>query len=279
MGTGVYFTLTLDRFTRADVPGFDAKFKEIGLWVNASQEKYLDRTKEVEIQGTFMTRVFNQVFGYSEGVDITDDLQAAESFSEADSDTTVSYSFIIPDKGATIAFTNDRTVEQSVVLKKISYDNTDGSSRDLEGATFRIYEDTAKKKPVALDGKTEFTSAEDGVFYTGKLGAGTYYLDEIVVPNGYYAPAGMYILIVDEDRVALGFTVTTGQPDLNDWITTSAAEEDEETVYTVSIRNTAGYELPSTGGSGTALIHLLGFLLTGLAGAGLMLRKRWRDAA
>ena len=40
-----------------------------------------------------------------------------------------------------------------------------------------------------------------------------------------------------------------------------------------------GYELPSTGGPGTNLLYLLGIMLTAFAGAGLVLRKRRRDAA
>ena len=62
----------LAHFTRDNVPNFDAKFKEIGLWCNATAEQHLDRTKETAVQGAFMTRLFNQVFGYLEIMDDTD---------------------------------------------------------------------------------------------------------------------------------------------------------------------------------------------------------------
>ena len=59
----------LEHFTKDSIPNFEEKFKEIVRWYNASAEKYLDRTKETEIQGTFMTRLFNGVFGYNEIID------------------------------------------------------------------------------------------------------------------------------------------------------------------------------------------------------------------
>ncbi len=62
----------LAHFTRDSVPDFDAKFREVCLWCNATAEKHLDRTKETAVQGAFMTRLFNQVFGYAEIIDNAD---------------------------------------------------------------------------------------------------------------------------------------------------------------------------------------------------------------
>ena len=58
----------LNKFTRDDIPDFDKKFGEIKLWCDSA----IRDIKEVAIQGTFMTRVFNQVLGYKEIVDIGD---------------------------------------------------------------------------------------------------------------------------------------------------------------------------------------------------------------
>ena len=121
-----------------------------------------------------------------------------------------------------------------------------------------------------------FMSGEDGIFYQGKIGAGTYYLEEITVPDGYNAPPGMFILRVTENGVTIGSTAVIG--DLSDWITTPEAGDGEEMVYTVSLRNTVGYELPSTGGPGTNLIYLIGTILTAVAGTGLVMRKRRKTA-
>ncbi|MBR1812886.1 MAG: LPXTG cell wall anchor domain-containing protein, partial [Lachnospiraceae bacterium] len=49
-------------------------------------------------------------------------------------------------------------------------------------------------------------------------------------------------------------------------------------VWEITVYNSTGYELPSTGGPGTNLIYLLGIVLTGFAGTGLALRKRRRTA-
>lgn len=56
----------------------------------------------------------------------------------------------------------------------------------------------------------------------------------------------------------------------------SASTDDETgvTTYTVSVRNVAGVMLPSTGGPGTRLIYLLGIMLIGIAGAGLVMRRK-----
>lgn len=59
----------LQHFTKDNVPNFEEKFKEIIKWCNATAEKHLDRTKETAVQGAFMTRLFNQVFGYLEVID------------------------------------------------------------------------------------------------------------------------------------------------------------------------------------------------------------------
>ena len=54
-----------------------------------------------------------------------------------------------------------------------------------------------------------------------------------------------------------------------------ATTDTDETVNTLfSIGNTPGAALPNTGGPGTTLIYLLGILLTGFAGAGMVLKMR-----
>ena len=63
-------------------------------------------------------------------------------------------------------------------------------------------------------------------------------------------------------------------------ITTETDDDDNVTyIYQLTVVNNAGVELPSTGGSGTSLISFLGFLLTGLAAAGLVMRRVTRRQA
>ena len=127
---------------------------------------------------------------------------------------------------------------------------------------------------MTLDGKSEFTSNEQGLLYEGMIPTGTYYLDETNTPAGYNSTPGMYVLTVTNTGVTLNCTETIGTPDLNDWITSETDNVTGVTTYTIAIHNTTGYELPSTGGPGTSLIYILGVLLTGLAGIGLVMRKR-----
>lgn len=48
--------------------------------------------------------------------------------------------------------------------------------------------------------------------------------------------------------------------------------------FVVEVLNNPGAELPSTGGPGTSPIYLLGIMLTGLAGAGLVMRRKRKAA-
>ena len=69
-----------------------------------------------------------------------------------------------------------------------------------------------------------------------------------------------------------------GNP-LNDQSKLSSNDVDGKTIYTISITNIPGAALPYTGGPGTTALYLLGFTLTGLAGTGLVTRKKQRETA
>ena len=151
----------------------------------------------------------------------------------------------------------------------------------MEGASFKIYTDINKSAEslVTLDGKSEFTSDSQGLLYEGKLPPGTYYLDETVTPTGFFGTSGMYVLSVTNNGLTLNSTETIGTPDLGEWITVDTDSVTGITTYTVSIRNTIGFELPHTGGIGTGCFYLSGIILIGIAGLGLMIMRRRRSAA
>ena len=48
----------------------------------------------------------------------------------------------------------------------------------------------------------------------------------------------------------------------------------DHTAYRFEVMNYPGVELPNTGGPGTRLLYLAGLMLTGLAVAGLVMRKQ-----
>ena len=98
--------------------------------------------------------------------------------------------------------------------------------------------------------------------------AGEYTLEETAAPEGY-------VMTLKPIRFKIAGAAVTYQnaadnPDPK--VVPNAAN----TQYT--IQNEPGAALPATGGPGTDMICLLGFMLTGLAGAGLVMRRR-RNAA
>jgi LPXTG-motif cell wall-anchored protein len=52
-----------------------------------------------------------------------------------------------------------------------------------------------------------------------------------------------------------------------------------ENGLSISVKNEPGAALPNTGGPGTNLIYIFGIMLTGLAGVGLVMKRRRRNAA
>ena len=113
------------------------------------------------------------------------------------------------------------------------------------------------------------------------------------LPDGYYKisetepPAG-YVKTQNND---IYFDIVNGVITRYDkgYTDSSRVEISEETnavniTYSKSgksftVGNAPGAALPNTGGPGTTLIYLFGIMFTGLAGAGLVMRKRRRDAA
>ncbi|MBR4163165.1 MAG: LPXTG cell wall anchor domain-containing protein, partial [Solobacterium sp.] len=55
-------------------------------------------------------------------------------------------------------------------------------------------------------------------------------------------------------------------------------EGQADDTYQISVWNNPGVVLPNTGGSGTAMIYLIGMMLIGLASVGLIMKNR-REAA
>lgn len=92
------------------------------------------------------------------------------------------------------------------------------------------------------------------------MNSGAYTLTETHAPAGY--------LIIGE-----GNTQFTVSPDY-----VSGSEEDaSDGVYVIKVQNSAGTALPHTGGAGTNLYFLFGFMLAAFAGIGLAMRKEKRQ--
>jgi LPXTG-motif cell wall-anchored protein len=145
----------------------------------------------------------------------------------------------------------------SLTLYKV--DSTD-TSKKLDDAEFQLTRDNN-------GAASNYTRGDhvDGIYVTVNgefvmdLADGEYTLTEKKPPEGYIITTNAY-----------SFTVEDGV------ITGDDIDVDEDGNYLITVTNEPGVALPSTGGSGTNLIYLLGIMLTGIAGTGLVMKKRRR---
>ena len=126
-------------------------------------------------------------------------------------------------------------------------DNTTIIAEDYE------YNDSVIKVVTVPEGGIRIAGLEDD----------TYTLREVASPNGY--------IITDNER-----TFITENGAVKN--TSGSAHDNEAQDITFKVENEPGAALPHTGGPGTKLIYLLGIMLTGLAGAGLLISRRKRTA-
>lgn len=104
---------------------------------------------------------------------------------------------------------------------------------------------------------TEVITPDNGRFTIQGLGAGTYYLTETKQPAGYNKLSGPVTVVIDEN----GKVMVKKGANLED-----ATE--------VKVENKTGTVLPSTGGTGTTMIYLIGGVL--VLGSGVVLATKRR---
>ena len=177
-------------------------------------------------------------------------------------------------------------------MKNVSFLKVDIAAPDsafLAGAEFALYpvidgkrQDTVYISGLVSDADGMLTEGENTVF---ALPVGVYHLIETKAPAGYMPkPEAVEIIIteeVDKDSKDFGegntlrgvlYREGTALSDSGNGKKYDAGQN----VYTLKISNTAGYELPATGGPGTAWLHLSGSMLMALAGLGAVMKRRRR---
>jgi fimbrial isopeptide formation D2 family protein/LPXTG-motif cell wall-anchored protein len=110
-------------------------------------------------------------------------------------------------------------------------------------------------------------SDEDGNIHVEGLDAGTYYLKEVIAPDGYNLlddPTKIEIKPVYEDGILKSYGVY-----VNDSVTAA-------TDYTVEVLNSTGVEFPESGGIGRTIFTIGGLVL--MLGAALILIARRKTA-
>ncbi len=166
--------------------------------------------------------------------------------------------------------------------------DSEEEEQELAGAKFNLYrvnedssttllyfvDETYYRLPDATEttGLTEtLVSGDDGMISIRGLDAGTYILEETLAPEGYN-------LLTDTITVTIAAVTdtTTGEPTGDCTITSKFTGSDDpaSTVTQISVQNTTGVELPSTGGIGTTMFTIGGLAILFLAGAFLVVNRK-----
>ena len=152
-------------------------------------------------------------------------------------------------------------INASVTIRKV-----DDKGNNLLGAKFRLYKYGTSWETV--DGYSEIDLTSVNQITLNKLSAGRYSLEEIHAPDGYVIlTKHIYFNIAQDGKASLTDENGTGG---NSNANASISEN------TITVKNTTGAALPSTGGPGTGMLYLLGITLIGLAGVGLVMKRRRR---
>lgn len=208
-----------------------------------------------------------------------DPFAAADTLLSAD-DTTTTYSYGIevtkvdeekkaPLPGAIFTLKKDGPNEQPISFFKLN----DGSYRVATQS--EITNATSSDGTVTTNlevGKTTNT----GILQLSGLDVGTYILTEVQAPAGYHKPSATISVLIQDDGTANGTTALNGKPEYTDENKTT--HEATDGYVPVTVTNTTGFTLPSTGGMGTVLFTTFGILLMGAGLVVLVLFLRRRSA-
>lgn len=210
--------------------------------------------------------------------------------------------------------TTGGTITNKQTTIDISFVKTDGSGNKLEGAKFQLWVDDAASSAsshyVLVKSASGYATGYEGIRFNDGTGAAdveltTVYANEKTLGTGVpyesgfvtsdqtmtlkNLPDGKYKLVeVDapDGYVILAngvfFEITNGV--VSSSTATDSSTSDKVHLNTagstaiLTVDNTPGTSLPNTGGPGTKFLYFSSLILTVLAGAGLMKRKRRRAA-
>lgn len=206
---------------------------------------------------------------------------------------------------AVLTYNRPNTTAQTTASKSVNVYNyaftlnkLDSDSNSLSGATFKIYADngngaasetpmtfTQKDGGYILDANSSVSELPaDSSFTLKGLAHGTYYVEEVSTPRGYFLPSGMFKL-----TLAPFTSVDAGAHPMHEKLSDSACsftaldDNDKKLVgtestvhrtYTINLHNATTPVLPTTGGAGTVMFTVGGVAVMVLAAVLFLRRKR-----
>ena len=180
--------------------------------------------------------------------------------SETTHDTTTTKTFELP----VFKYTMKNSTETALADAIFTLSKSNGGSNPINLVSVRKNDTTGDIYRVAKENEatgttkiTEITTTKSGKFTIKGLDADTYYLTETQQPAGYNKlSASIKVVIADDGTIKV--------------------DDAENSTEEVEVENKTGSILPSTGGSGTTLIYILGAVLVLGSGVALITRKRMR---
>ena len=171
------------------------------------------------------------------------------------------------DSDVTITFTNTRNNQPIKVFK---FETGTTPEKPLANAVFSLTgpEGTGISYTGLTTNADGYLVNGEGIIFKLPVNNGAYTLTETQAPAGY--------LIIGDGKTTFTVNAESVAGAVAEMQTNGEAEV-ATGAYVIKVQNSAGAELPYTGGPGTTLIYLMGIMLTGLAGAGLVMRLRRND--
>lgn len=194
---------------------------------------------------------------------------------------------------ATITYNNDPydassikeiTDTEEVYSYTIKVNKLNSDKQALTGAEFTLYSGSTQLKFEGKNGDYMYDPngtvdtlevGADGYFHVTGLDLGTYELKETKAPDGYTIPTGS-IQIILMDTQPDGILDDTSKVTASGTYQLDGSPTINQSILSLGVINTSGFDLPVTGGSGTIMFTVLGLIL--MSGAAfLYIRSRKKD--